>query len=214
MYTKSVSLGTSRTRRESQEERHHTWGASVLSNSKATWIVHSLLVLKGWQESKCPSASEWINRGPSTPWTTIPLHKKKHSRYTQQPGWISNALRSVEEARLKRLHAAWVPLADILKKTENTHSGVRGCQGLGKELTTEWQHKGTAGREGIVLYPNCHGNYTFVKILWILLQKVNTIKRTFKKKKKAKSNSKVRICKDLPFHSEHKWFLKFISTIQ
>ena len=72
MDTKSVSLGKSRMRRKSKEEPRHAWDASVLSDCNAMSTVHSLLVLKGWQESKCPSTSEWITAvhphcGPTTP---------------------------------------------------------------------------------------------------------------------------------------------------
>lgn len=91
------------------------------------------------KQTKCSSAGEWIHQG----WY---IHTMEHNSavkgksywYVQQHGWISDALRYVREAGLKRLYVAWVHLHGVWKR--QSYGNGETARGLGDGRA--WLQKG------------------------------------------------------------------------
>ena len=99
-----------------------------------------LLIVKKWEQLKCLSADEWINRMWSMHMMDSYLSIKRNNTLIQAATWRDlKALCSVKEARHKRPYVIWFHLyvmSTIGKSIRDRK--ISHCQGLGEEGNGRW----------------------------------------------------------------------------
>lgn len=74
-----------------------------------------LIISQIWKQLRCPSVGEWISYGTSTQWDTLDSLRRNELSTTKRHGSILSTYCWIKETSIKRLHAMWFQLSDVLE---------------------------------------------------------------------------------------------------